>query len=319
LAGVVGGENSSIQDSTTDVFLEAAHFAPLVVRKTAKSYDLRTDSSARFEKSLDPCHAEMAIRRLVFLLKETCPKLVVNGAMVDEYPNPIPSRTIELAPTQVEKKMGFSISVEEQKNILTKLGFEVVESELLQVTVPSYRNTKDIEEPIDLVEEIGRIAGYDRIVPQSPRLSLESKPASLSMLRARRLQDFFVGRGYDEVKTYSFTSLSEMEALSLGRGCWFAMLRFGKRMPSIWMSLRCLKWGLFLSITMESTCQGSDKSCCFRPMGLLKVGRDFLSLKMIRLECCAHWALRPRSLRLKVKKILPTRLELALFCPMAKI
>ena len=218
LAGVVGGENSSISDSTTEVFLEAAHFAPLAVRRTAKRHDLRTDASARFEKSLDPEHAKMAIGRLVTLLKETCPNLEVSSSLIDVYPNPIATRIIELSPAQVEKKMGFAIDRAEQKEILERLDFVVSGDESLLVTVPSFRNTKDIEEPIDLIEEIGRVAGYDRIIPQSPRLSLESKPSSLGRDRARLLQDTLVSRGYDEVKTYSFANLPEMERLNLDTG-----------------------------------------------------------------------------------------------------
>jgi phenylalanyl-tRNA synthetase beta chain len=215
LAGVVGGENSSISESTTEVFLEAAHFAPLAVRRTAKRHDLRTDASARFEKSLDPENAELAIRRLVELLKETCPGLKLKSSLIDVYPNPIPALIIELSPGQVEKKMGFAIDGAEQKEILERLDFVVSGTDPLMVTVPSFRNTKDIEESIDLIEEIGRVAGYDRIIPQSPRLSLESKPSSLGRDRARLLQDTLVSRGYDEVKTYSFASLPEMERLNL--------------------------------------------------------------------------------------------------------
>lgn len=217
LAGVVGGANSSISEDTTEVFLEAAHFAPLRVRQTAKKYDLRTDSSARFEKSLDPENAPIAIARLVELLKETCPSLSLASALIDVYPNPIPTRVIDLDPVLVEKKMGFAIGADEQVEILQKLGFGVEGTAPLKVTVPTYRNTKDIEEGIDLVEEIGRVAGYDRIIPQSPRLSLESKPASLNRVRSQLIQNTLVARGYDEVKTYSFMSLEELDKVGFSK------------------------------------------------------------------------------------------------------
>jgi phenylalanyl-tRNA synthetase beta chain len=216
LAGVMGGANSSITDESTEIFLEAAHFAPLCVRRTAKRYDLRTDSSARFEKSLDPEHAPLAIRRLVSILKETCPQLVLRSQLIDVYPAPIPPRVILLNPKDVCRKMGVDIEVAEQMEILKRLEFGVkAVGELLEVRVPSFRNTKDVEESIDLVEEIGRIAGYDRIVPVSPKLNLESKPARPEHLRKQNLQDFLVASGYSEIKTYSFTSLPELEKWNL--------------------------------------------------------------------------------------------------------
>lgn len=217
LAGVVGAENSSIQDSTTSVFLEAAHFAPLCVRKTAQIFDCRTDSSSRFEKSLDPVHAEMAIRRIVAILRETCPELVIPSPLIDVYPNPIPERVITLKPKMVEKKLGTQLSAEKQKLILERLNFEITaeRQDEWDVLVPSFRNTKDIEGSMDLVEEIGRIHGYDAIVPQSPNLQLESIPETASQTQIRTLQDFLTHRGYNEIMTYSFVNLKEHDELGM--------------------------------------------------------------------------------------------------------
>jgi phenylalanyl-tRNA synthetase beta chain len=217
LAGVVGGANSSISEATTEVFLEAAHFAPLNVRKTAQRFDLRTDSSARFEKSLDPENAPKAISRIVEILKETCPNLELASSLIDVYPAPIEIRKIPLTPELVIKKMGFFIDHGEQKSALERLSF-VVEGEdegPWEVTVPSWRNTKDVEDPIDLVEEIGRVIGYDRIIPKCPELNLETREVSAWLKRSRELQDHLVARGYHEVKTYSFMSLEELEKWKL--------------------------------------------------------------------------------------------------------
>lgn len=218
LAGVVGAENSSIQDSTTSIFLEAAHFAPLCVRKTAQVFDCRTDSSSRFEKSLDPVHAKMAIRRIVAILRETCPDLIIPSPLVDIYPNPIQDRVIQLKPELVEKKLGTQLSAEKQKQILERLNFKITAERNgeWEVLVPSFRNTKDIEGSMDLVEEIGRIHGYDAIVPQSPNLQLESIPETAAQTQIRTLQDFLSHRGYHEIMTYSFVNLKEHEELGMG-------------------------------------------------------------------------------------------------------
>jgi len=219
LAGVVGGANSSISKDTTEVFLEAAHFAPLCVRKTAQRFDLRTDSSSRFEKSLDPENAPVAMARIVELLKETCPDLVVASSLIDVYPSPIKTRTIALSPELVDRKMGFAIAPEEQRGALERLSFEVNgrPEGPWEVKVPSWRNTKDVEEPIDLVEEIGRVIGYDRIIPKCPELKLEAQQMSPWLRRSRNLQDHLVGRGYHEVKTYSFMSIPELEKWGLSK------------------------------------------------------------------------------------------------------
>jgi phenylalanyl-tRNA synthetase beta chain len=214
LAGVIGGQETSVDAQTTEIFIESAHFAPLNIRKTAKTYDQRTDASSRFEKSLDPEHAPMAIARLVTLLRETCPQLELCSGLIDCYPNPIEKRVIELNPTFVKNKLGFDIPEQEQLDTLDRLGFKVKGEELpWKVEVPSFRNTKDIEEAIDLVEEVGRIAGYDRLLPCSPSLSLEAKPPRVAHLNTRRLQDSLVSLGYSEVKSYSFASEEELLAL----------------------------------------------------------------------------------------------------------
>jgi phenylalanyl-tRNA synthetase beta chain len=118
---------------------------------------------------------------------------------------------IELNPELVERKMGFEIPASEQLEIFDRLGFAVDASvQPWKVTVPTYRNTKDIEEPIDLVEELGRVAGYDRIVPSSPQLSLDAKPPREAHTKNRVLQDGLVSMGYSEVKSYSFASEQEL-------------------------------------------------------------------------------------------------------------
>lgn len=216
LAGIVGGENSQVSEDTTEIFLEAAHFAPLCIRKTAQLFDLRTDSAARFEKSLDPENAPLAIRRIVQLLKESCPDLQMDSDLIDAYPSPIPERVIEIQPEYVNRKLGLKIAEEEQCRILEELGFNVqAGEETWSIKVPSFRNTKDIEEPIDLVEEIGRIFGLEKIIPTSPHLELKPVLLSSHILYTRQVKALLVDNGYTEIKTYSFTNPQDLQECEL--------------------------------------------------------------------------------------------------------
>ena len=216
LAGVMGGENSSISDQTSELFLEAAHFEAVCIRKTAQQHDMRTDSSSRFEKSLDPENAPRTILRQLDLLKESCPEIKVNSSMIDCYPAPIPELKIKLNISFVSKRLGLEILKERQVSILEQLGFIVSDcGEELEVIVPSFRNTKDIEESIDLVEEIGRIHGYDKIIPIGPKVKLEPIETPQDQVIANTIQDFLVHSGYNEVITYSFTNSKEMEQIGL--------------------------------------------------------------------------------------------------------
>jgi phenylalanyl-tRNA synthetase beta chain len=216
LAGVMGGENSSIDDKTSDIFLEAAHFDALCIRKTAQQHDLRTDSSSRFEKSLDPENAPKAIKRQLALLNESCSQIQVNSKLIDSFPAPISDLVIDLDCSFASKRLGVDISKDDQINILTKLGFIVEDkNESLSVKVPSYRNTKDIEAAIDLVEEIGRIYGYDKIIPIGPKVELEPVQESAQHNGMHTIQDFLIHHHYNEVITYSFTNESEMDEIGL--------------------------------------------------------------------------------------------------------
>ncbi len=217
LAGVVGGEASAVGPESQEIFLEAAHFDPVAVRRAAARHDLRSESSARFEKSLDPENAPRAIRRIVQLLSETCPRLEVASKLLDAYPRPYPPLVIEFEPGLVTRKLGVEIQAQRQSELLRRLGFEVEEmGRNFAVRVPSWRNTRDINGAIDLVEEIGRLHGFDKITPTPPLFAAEPVGLDPAFLRARRVRAALVQRGFDETMTYSFTSrerLADLDAL----------------------------------------------------------------------------------------------------------
>lgn len=166
LAGVMGGENSEINDGTVNVMLESANFEPVSIRKTSRKLGLRSDSSIRFEKGVDPNGVIFAIDRAAGLIQELGGGQVVKGVF-DVYPQPGEFREIVLRPDKVNTILGTSITTAQIKEYMLRLGFGVKEKKKqLLVTVPSYR--PDIEIEVDLIEEVARLYGYNSIPDDLP-------------------------------------------------------------------------------------------------------------------------------------------------------
>ena len=164
IAGVMGGLSSEIESDTTSVFLESANFDAVKVRKTATALGLRSESSARYEKSLDPEMTVTALRRYAYLLKGIDDGAKVVSNVTDVYNNKYPKINIKLDKAYIDRYAGISIPMERIVSILESLGFVVkVSGENLSVDVPSFRATKDISIKADIVEEITRVYGYDNI------------------------------------------------------------------------------------------------------------------------------------------------------------
>jgi phenylalanyl-tRNA synthetase beta chain len=207
LAGIMGGENSEIQDDTTSVVLEAANFNPSTVRLTAVRLGLRTDSSARFEKSLDPHLAEDASRACCRLLQDVIPGARITSALMDVAAPFPPLPEIELRLSQVQQRLGVPMELDEVRKILTGLEFQVetLDDSRLRVTVPSFRAAKDIAIEADLIEELGRSYGYDNIPPQPPAVVLSRPHANKQKSFERSARSYLSQAvGMDEVLTYSF-------------------------------------------------------------------------------------------------------------------
>jgi phenylalanyl-tRNA synthetase beta chain len=170
VAGVMGGEETEISGSTTDVLVESAYFDPQSVRRTSKQLGLQSEASYRFERGVDYEGVRRAQDRCVALICELAGGTATEDA-VDVYPKRIAPRTVALRPRRVEELAGLSVDADESLRILLSLGFEQNESEdeRLSFVVPTWRNDVSIEE--DLVEEVARIHGYDKIgeaLPPSP-------------------------------------------------------------------------------------------------------------------------------------------------------
>jgi phenylalanyl-tRNA synthetase beta chain len=218
LAGVMGGENSEIRADTTSVVLESANFDAAVIRMTSQRLGLRTESSARFEKSLDPRLAEDASRAFCRLLLELDPHARVTSAFMDvAAPLPEPP-VIALRVDLVARRLGVNLGAERVTEILTGLTFGVTpdaaDADVLQVQIPSFRATKDITLEIDLIEEIGRIYGYDNIPPAGAAVRL-SRPHPNRRKRFERAAraHLTAAAGFDEVKTYAFDTDPHLERI----------------------------------------------------------------------------------------------------------
>ncbi len=179
LAGIMGGENSEITDATTSVLIESANFDAYKVRTTATSLGMRTEASARYEKSLDPELTMTALLRMVYLIKEQDSGAEVSSSIVDSYVKHYDKMEIELTKDYVDRFVGIDIPEDTILSILTSLEFKLLSNKnsVYKFLVPSFRATKDINGKADLVEEITRIYGYDNITPKSIKQPL--KPALL--------------------------------------------------------------------------------------------------------------------------------------------
>lgn len=209
LAGLMGGAESGVSETTTKLFLEVANWEAPEVRKTSVRLGLRTDSSQRYEKTLDTNLCYRTLLRLVQLITELCPESKVVGPVEKFINDETLSRplTLSISHEQINSSLGMEISKERIVDIFTRLDFRVADkSGLFDVTIPSYRTTKDIYCKADLVEEIGRMIGYDNITPVSPMLPV--KPVRLSTVKQfhRKIQDFMVLNGKSlQVMTYPLT------------------------------------------------------------------------------------------------------------------
>ena len=215
IAGIFGGERVEVDHSTTNLILEAAHFNPTSVRRTSVALGLRTESSSRFEKNPDIELTAIAIDRAAHLITELAGGSAATGR-IDFYPDPTPPREIHFLPSQVEWLTGIAVSRNECIESLQALGFGVydageAEDETLKVSVPTWRG--DVEESADIVEEVARIVGFDRIPAIIPSGPLPEPLSTDWFAREDRIRDVLVGAGITEIVSYSLTSRAMMARL----------------------------------------------------------------------------------------------------------
>jgi phenylalanyl-tRNA synthetase beta chain len=208
IAGVIGGAESAISNSTTRIVLESANFNASSVRKTSSRLKLRTDASMRFEKAQDPVNTVRGLERAFALLQEVSPGIRLVGGLADNY-RPLPAQGPVVLPLDwLDRKLGRAISGEQVRRILESLEFRVeeIEPRIFSVFVPSWRATKDVAIKDDLVEEIGRMIGYDSIPPVAPLTPARVPPASPEREFHHRVREMAAAQGFTEVHNYSFVS-----------------------------------------------------------------------------------------------------------------
>lgn len=173
IAGIMGGLNSGIEEDTTSLILESANFDSTSIRKSAIALGLRTDASAHYEKSLDPNMTVTAIKRFLYLLKNYDNNISIDTGITDVYPNKIEEKVVELSKDMLRKYMGFVLDDDKVISILESLEFKVENKEdKYIITVPTFRATKDISMDRDIIEEIARIYGYDKLEVAPLKLDL---------------------------------------------------------------------------------------------------------------------------------------------------
>src|SRR5215213_379310 len=203
LAGIMGGEESEISGQTKDVLIESAYFDPHSVRQTARQLGMDTEASRRFERGADPAGVLRAQQRCVELICELAGGVATEDA-IDVYPRPFDERVVGLRPDRVRELTALSVNYLESSRILEGLGFEYAgESDgRINFKVPSWR--VDVEQEEDLVEEVARHTGYDKIDEALPpsNVSGEYQPGEMQQRSLRRALNAF---GYDEAINFSFT------------------------------------------------------------------------------------------------------------------
>ncbi|MBI5366170.1 MAG: phenylalanine--tRNA ligase subunit beta, partial [Planctomycetes bacterium] len=202
VAGVMGGAESEVSERTTDLLLECAYFAPASVRRTSRELALKSDSSYRFERGVNPAQLDWVARRAAALIKEVAGGLIV-PSFVDVGSWKPEDRRVTLRAARLEKLLGRRIESALVSRILRGLGFELLSEsdERWEVRVPAHR--ADVALEADLGEEIARIYGYDRI-PTTPRVRIAPVPESTVDRMRRRTRELLVGAGLFECLTHSF-------------------------------------------------------------------------------------------------------------------
>ncbi len=216
IAGVFGGANSGVSENTKSVFLESAYFNPVAIRKAAKFHGLNTDASFRFERGVDPNNARTALTYAIKMLEDLAGAKLV-GTILENYPKKVENHYIILRFSKIEQILGIKIHREKVKEILKSLEINILNeiNNGLEISVPPYR--ADVTREIDVIEEILRIYGYNKIdAPQK----ISFTPVKLSVNDQDELENSWArtlqSNGFYEVMNNSLTSLKdETDAVKL--------------------------------------------------------------------------------------------------------
>jgi phenylalanyl-tRNA synthetase beta chain len=211
LAGIMGGKNSEINANTTDVLIESAYFKPQNIRATSKKLELRTDSSYRFERGGDVEICDWASRRAAQLICDLAGGQVL-GHAIDNFPHQIPAKPITLHFTKTKDLLGIGISHSEQVSFLTKLGLTVAEQTpgICTFKIPSWR--VDLKREVDLIEEVGRLYGIEKIPATPPRGALGANVFDSIYDQIAEARRILTGLGLNEAQGQTLIAKSEVRS-----------------------------------------------------------------------------------------------------------
>jgi len=214
IAGIKGGKKAQISEETKNILIESANFNPVLIRKGQRELKLKTDASFRFEHGLDPNMTEMALLRVTSLIQEIAGGKVLAGE-VDYYPQKVKPRTVNLNIKKLQKVLGIEIPPNKVLEVLKRLGLEIKKrkKDIIVVGIPTIRKDLQIEE--DLIEEVGRIYGYEHITVNPPKTLLKLPEKEDALVWASKVRRILKELGFVEVYNYSFISEKDKQKLDL--------------------------------------------------------------------------------------------------------
>jgi phenylalanyl-tRNA synthetase beta chain len=236
IAGVMGGLDTEVSAATTNILLESANFDFVSIRRTMKDLNLPSEASLRFSKGIHPEIVQSAVERAADLMRAHAGGTVAAG-LVDTYPAPLPAQVVELTMSEVRRQLGMEVPVGEAIRILRALEFHVETvptdpekkepgpsaAPILRVTTPPHR--RDVQAgTADLIEELVRIHGYDRLPATLMADPLPEQHTNRSLAVEERLRDLLVDCGFQEVITYALTEIQRDAPVGLGQGEYVALL-----------------------------------------------------------------------------------------------
>jgi len=215
LAGVMGGENSEISDSTTRVLVESAYFNPVSIRKTAKKTGIATDASHRFERGGDPEGTVNALNRTIILITQVCSTATIAKGIIDEYPQKQTELEIDLNSDALNIRLGTHLDVNEIMHILESVDFTIKKKDeaWLKVGIPSFR--VDVTRPEDLSEEVARLWGYNNIATSYPTVAAKGKRLDKKVSLREKIRSIMTGFSFFEAINYNFINEDSCDRLNL--------------------------------------------------------------------------------------------------------
>ena len=214
IAGVIGGKETEVSDSTKDILLESAFFNPSSVRKTSRTLGLSSESAYRFERGVDKEAVILALDRATELVVELAGGEVTK--ITDEYPEPFKAREIVVPFKKINSLIGIDINEDFIETTLKSLGFGIERrGESLSIIPPGYR--EDAERDVDIVEEVARIYGYDKMPPTLPEMHMSHPPEHKLQELTKKLKISMVKSGFSEAINYSFLNPEIVDQLNLAQ------------------------------------------------------------------------------------------------------